>query len=139
MNPVAVSPEAKLDLSAYLEKARAPDAPPGMIELLRQLATKGWAEVGDRDRRAELAARHHLSGTIPTSTVAPGLPLEALDPSRDGQVAVVSSQAMRLKIAHALQALGSTASESGSGQPSSPERGSGQPSSPERGSGQTSS
>lgn len=107
MNPVAVSPEAKLDLSAYLEKATAADeaAREGMIELLRQLSTKGWAEVEDGDPRAELAARHNLSGTISVSTLAPGLPLEALDPVQDGQVAVVSSQAMRLKIAHALQRL----------------------------------
>lgn len=74
----------------------------GMRKLLSAAATQGWATfVTEQDARVALATKRSVLSVVMRQARAPHLPLSAFNGTR--QVAVPSSQAMRLLLALELQ------------------------------------
>jgi hypothetical protein len=75
----------------------------GMVDMLKKVATHGYAMVPSRkDPRAKLASERNVGGVVTVDTLAPGVPPEAWFGSKSTNVVVATNQAMRMLLASQL-------------------------------------
>jgi len=76
----------------------------GMVDMLKKVATHGYAMVPSRkDPRAKLASERNVGGVVTADTLAPGVPLGAWSDPDCMSIVVATNQAMRMLLASQLR------------------------------------